>query len=180
MKTIFFSMLILLVLGSQTFAQGTQLKPRIINMTDLGADPDDEQSMVRFLVQSNEFDVEGLIVCTSCWRKNQSNINMLNDLLNAYGQVVSNLQVHDPDFPSLANLQSVSALGQQGYGMGEVGSGKDSQGSELIISAVDKNDPRPIWICFWGGGNTLAQAIWKVQNTRPSAELQEFISKIRG
>ena len=142
MKTFFFSMLILLVLGSQIFAQGTQLKPRIINMTDLGADPDDRQSMVRFLVQSNEYDVEGLIVTTGCWKKNQSNIKMLNDLLNPYGQVVSNLQVHDPEFPSLADLQSVSALGQRGYGMGNVGSGRDSPGSELVISAVDKDDPR--------------------------------------
>jgi len=41
-------------------------------MTDLGADPDDEQSMVRFFVQSNEFDVEGLIVTTGCWKKSQS------------------------------------------------------------------------------------------------------------
>jgi len=175
-------MLILLILGSQTLlaqTQGTQLKPRIINMTDLGADPDDQQSMIRFLVQSNEYDIEGLIVTTGCWKKSQSDITMLNDLLNAYGQVVSNLQVHDPDFPSLAYLQSVSALGQRNYGMDDVGSGKDSPGSELIISAVDEDDPRPIWICFWGGGNTLAQALWKVQNTRSPAELQEFISKIR-
>lgn len=182
MKTIFSTILIFLVLDSQTlFAQipGTRLKPRIINMTDLGADPDDQQSMVRFLVQSNEYDVEGLIVTTGCWKKSQSNIDMLNNILNAYGQVVSNLQVHDPDFPSLAYLQSVSKLGQRGYGMGDVGSGKDSPGSELIISAVDKDDPRPIWICFWGGGNTLAQALWKVQNTRSADELQKFISKIR-
>jgi len=139
MKTIFISMLILLVLGFQTFAQ----KPRIINMTDLGADPDDEQSMVHFLVQSNEFDVEGLIVSTGCWKKSQTSTIMLDSILNAYGQVVSNLQVHDPDFPSLAYLQSVSVLGQRGYGMDDVGSGKDSPGSELIISAVD-SDSRPI------------------------------------
>ena len=179
MKIIFFSMLILLTPGSQLFAQGSQLKPRIINMTDLGADPDDEQSMVRFLVQSNEYDVEGLIVTTGCWKKSQSNINMLNNILNAYGQVVSNLQVHDPNFPSLEYLQSVSVLGQKGYGMANVGSGKDSPGSELIISAIDKDDPRPVWVCFWGGGNTLAQALWKVQNTRSADELQKFISKIR-
>ncbi|MBN1559587.1 DUF1593 domain-containing protein [candidate division KSB1 bacterium] len=179
MKTIIISALILVLLGPQIVAQGIQLKPRIINMTDLGADPDDQQSMVRFLVQSNEYDIEGLIVTTGCWKKSQSDIRMLNDLLNAYGQVVSNLQVHDPDFPSLAYLQSVSVLGQRNYGMGDVGSGKDSPGSELIISAVDKDDPLPIWICFWGGGNTLAQALWKVQNTRSTAELQKFISKIR-
>ncbi|MFH0758920.1 MAG: nucleoside hydrolase-like domain-containing protein [Bacteroidota bacterium] len=148
-------------------------------MTDLGADPDDQQSMVRFLVQSNEYEVEGLIVTTGCWKKSQTSTSMLNEILDAYGQVVSNLQVHDPEFPSLEYLQSVSVLGQQGYGMDDVGPGKDSPGSELIISAVDKNDPRPVWVCFWGGGNTLAQAIWKVQNTRSEAEAEAFLSKIR-
>ena len=44
-------------------------KPRIITTTDLGADPDDEQSMVRLLVSANEFDIEGLIVSTGCWKK---------------------------------------------------------------------------------------------------------------
>lgn len=179
MKTICISIFVFLVLGSQAFAQETRVKPRIINMTDLGADPDDEQSMVRFLVQSNEFDVEGLIVSTGCWKKSQSTTSMLDDLLNAYGQVVSNLQVHDPDFPSLEYLKSVSVMGQKGYGMDDVGAGKDSPGSELIISTVDKDDPRPVWITFWGGGNTLAQALWKVRNTRSPAELQEFVSKIR-
>ncbi|MBN2263732.1 MAG: DUF1593 domain-containing protein, partial [Prolixibacteraceae bacterium] len=174
--------LIIAVLGFSTvkvLAETTSSKPRIINMTDLGADPDDIQSMVRFLVQSNEFETEGLIVTTGCWKKSQSNINMLTNILNAYGQVVYNLQVHDPEFPSLEYLKSISALGQKGYGMGDVGDGKDSPGSELIISAVDKDDPRPVWICFWGGGNTLAQALWKVKHTRIEAELKKFVSKIR-
>lgn len=166
------------VISDYVNSQTLQQKPRIINMTDLGADPDDEQSMIRFLVQSNEFDVEGLIVCTGCWWKSQSGTIMLDNLVNAYGQVVANLKVHDPDFPSLAYLQSVSKLGQKGYGMGDVGQGNDSPGSELIISAVDKDDPRPVWICFWGGGNTLAQALWKVKNTRSDAELQNFVRKI--
>ena len=63
-------------------------KPRIINTTDLGADPDDEQSMVRQLVCANEFDIEGLIVSTGCWKKNQSNTKMLDKIVDAYGEVV--------------------------------------------------------------------------------------------
>ncbi|HCO95145.1 MAG TPA: hypothetical protein DIU00_14530, partial [Phycisphaerales bacterium] len=37
-------------------------KPRIVVMTDIGGDPDDRQSMVRFLLYTCDFDVEGL--CT--------------------------------------------------------------------------------------------------------------------
>ncbi|MDZ7694400.1 MAG: DUF1593 domain-containing protein [Balneolaceae bacterium] len=155
------------------------LKPRVIHLTDLGADPDDRQSMVRFLVQSNEFDVEGLVVQTGCWKKSQSNTAMLDEIVDAYGEVLPNLRVHSPAFPSLEYLHSVSVLGQTGYGMAAVGDGKDSKGSELIISAVDEDDPRPVWVTFWGGGNTLAQALWKVRETRSDAEFQEFISKIR-
>jgi hypothetical protein len=154
-------------------------KPRIINITDLGADPDDQQSMVRFLACSNEFDVEGLIVATSCWKTSQSSTSMLDSLVDAYAAVYDNLKIHADGYPTPEYLRSVSVLGQDGYGMSDVGAGKDSVGSELIIAAVDKDDPRPVWVACWGGANNVAQAIWKVQNTRSSAELAEFISKLR-
>ena len=65
----------------------TITKPKVIVTTDMGADPDDEQSMVRFLVQCNEFDVKGIITATGCWRKTQDNNNMnryMNPLDYAY------------------------------------------------------------------------------------------------
>jgi len=154
-------------------------RPRIINTTDLGADPDDEQSMVRFLVCSNEFDTEGLIVATGCWKKSQSNTDMLDKLVNAYGQVYDNLKQHADGYPTPEYLKSISVMGQRGYGMGNVGAGKDSPGSEMIIASVDKDDPRPVWVGAWGGVNNVAQAIWKVQNTRSAAELKKFISRLR-
>jgi len=154
-------------------------KPRIINTTDLGADPDDEQSMVRFLVCSNEFDTEGLIVATGCWRKSQSNTDMLDKIVSAYEQVYDNLKVHADGYPTPEYLKSISVMGQKGYGMGDVGAGKDSPGSEMIIASVDKDDPRPVWVTGWGGVNNVAQAIWKVRETRSAEELAEFISKLR-
>ena len=162
-----------------TSSQNYNSKPRIINTTDLGADPDDEQSMVRQLVMANEFDIEGLIVSTGCWKKSQSDTRMLDKIVDAYGQALPNLQKHAEGFPSHAYLKSVSVMGQTGYGMDDVGAGKDSPGSELIIKAVDKDDPRPVWATCWGGCNTIAQAVWKVQNTRTEAELNKFLSKLR-
>ncbi len=156
-----------------------QERVRVINTTDLGADPDDKQSMVRQLVMANEFDIEGLIVATGCWRKSQSNTSLLDAIVSAYEQSYSNLSTHAEGFPTPAYLKSISVMGQTGYGMNDVGSGKDSAGSELIIAAVDKDDPRPVWATCWGGCNTIAQALWKVKNTRSTAELNEFISKLR-
>ena len=36
-------------------------KPRLVVLTDIGGDPDDQQSMIRLMVYANEFDIEGLI-----------------------------------------------------------------------------------------------------------------------
>ncbi|WP_088654534.1 nucleoside hydrolase-like domain-containing protein [Geofilum rhodophaeum] len=154
-------------------------KPRIINTTDLGADPDDEQSLVRQLVCANEFDIEGLIVSTSCWKKTQSGTKMLNLIVDAYAQVYSNLKIHAKGYPSPEYLRSITVMGQSNYGMNDVGPGKDSPGSELIIAAADKEDPRPLWVMGWGGMNTVAQAIWKVNNTRTPEETALFLSKLR-
>lgn len=174
---------ILMIVSTNILIQSNEYpnytKPRIINTTDLGADPDDEQSMVRQLVSANEFDIEGLIVSTGCWKKTQSNTDMLDKILNAYKEVVPNLQVHAEGFPSYDYLKSISVMGNTGYGMGDVGEGKDSPGSELIIAAVDKDDPRPVWLTGWGGVNTIAQAIWKVRETRSKEEFSKFLSKIR-
>ena len=160
----------------------TITKPKVIVTTDMGADPDDEQSMVRFLVQCNEFDVKGIITATGCWRKTQDNNNMnryMNPLLNAYTTAYNNLKVHSPDYPTPAYLKSVSVLGNTAYGMGGVGSGKDSPGSNLIIAAVDAaSKEHPIFVQSWGGSNNLAQALWKVKNTRSQAEVDAFVSKV--
>jgi len=181
-ETIILSMLLTLLSFEpiQAFQKDEETyKPRIINTTDLGADPDDEQSMVRQLVSANEFDIEGLIVATGCWKKSQSNTDMLDKLVDAYAEAYSNLTVHAEGFPTPDYLRSISVMGQTGYGMGDVGTGKDSPGSELIIAAVDKDDPRPVWVMGWGGMNNAAQAIWKVQETRSPEELDKFLKKLR-
>ena len=154
-------------------------KPRVINTTDLGADPDDEQSMVRQLVCANEFDIEGLIVATGCWKKTQSSTAMLDKIVNAYEESYPNLKVHADGFPTPEYLKSISVMGQTGYGMADVGTGKDSPGSDLIIASVDKDDPRPVWVMGWGGMNNAAQAIWKVRETRSPEEFKKFLGKLR-
>ncbi len=40
-------------------------RPRLLVLTDIGGDPDDQQSRIRLLVHSNEFEIEGLIASAS-------------------------------------------------------------------------------------------------------------------
>src|ERR1700687_5534492 len=46
-------------------------RPRVIVMTDIANEPDDQMSLVRFLLYSNQFDVEGLVATTSTWMKDR-------------------------------------------------------------------------------------------------------------
>ncbi|EGF25686.1 protein containing DUF1593 [Rhodopirellula baltica WH47] len=175
----FRALTITVVFGLTTASSADYSKPRMIVTTDLGADPDDDQSLVRLLVSANEFDIEGLVVSTGCWKKTQSNTKMLDKIVDAYGECYDNLKVHAEGFPTPDYLRSISVMGQLGYGMSDVGDGKDSPGSDMIIASADKDDTRPIWIGGWGGNNNVAQAIWKVRKTRSKAELKKFLSKLR-
>jgi hypothetical protein len=154
-------------------------RPRIIVMTDIANEPDDQMSMVRFLLYSNQFEVEGLVATTSTWMKNKVRPDVIQALVEAYGGVQPNLLKHAPGFPAAAALQAVVAPGQPGYGMEAVGPDKMSPGAELIIRAAEKADPRPLWILGWGGTNTLAQALMSARATRTSDQLAAIVAKLR-
>jgi hypothetical protein len=156
-----------------------QDKPRVLVLTDISNEPDDEESLVRFLVYANEFDVEGLVATTSTWLKNNPREDLIRRDIAAYAEVRTNLLKHAPDFPPAEQLLAVTKTGQTGYGMNLVGAGKSSGGSQLVIDAADKDDPRPLWISIWSGANTLAQALSDVRASRSPEELKKFVAKLR-
>ena len=55
----------------------------------------------------------------------------------------------------------------------------DSEGSEWIIKMLEKEEDRPLWISIWGGSNTLAQALYKIEKTKSKTEAKQLISKLR-
>ena len=156
-------------------------KTRVIVTTDIGgSDPDDQQSLVHLLTLLDRVDLEGFIYQHAWVSFNKGNeVKVVDGVLKAYEKVWSNLRVHSNGFPDVQTLQSLIKHGQQEAAMAGVGEEKDSPGSELIIQIVDKDDPRPVWIAAWSGMNTLAQALWKVKQTRIEAEVRKFVEKIR-
>jgi hypothetical protein len=162
--------------ASDLYAQS--VKPRIIVTTDITNEPDDQQSLVRLLVYSNSYDIEGLIGSTGIWKLCDPATNVITECVEAYGEVRDNLVLHDATYPTEEYLHSVTRTGNRGYGMSAVGF-RGSSGANLIIDAVDKDDPRPVWLLAWGGANTIAQAIWTITHTRSKEEVDSFISKIR-
>lgn len=178
-KSAFRIILSIIFISSFTLLFSQSAKHRVIVLTDIQNEPDDAQSMVRFLLYSNHFDVEGLIATTSQHLRDKTAEWRIKEIVEAYGKVRNNLNLHEPGFPTQAYLQSLIRKGMPRYGMTAVGPGMDSEGSDWIIQVVDKNDQRPVWISVWGGPNALAQALWKVRQTRTLAEVQSFVSKLR-
>jgi len=181
----------LLLLCDLTYAQlrvviSSDFPPMNVCMSGCAADhtsdPDDVQSMVRFLLYTNEFEVEGLVASSGTFANIARKRNIL-DVLDLYAKVYDNLKAHDSQYPSPDYLRSVTFQGRSGTWGGttsnNIGAGKDSEASNAIISIIDKPDTRPVWFCFWGDCSNLAQAIWKVLNTRSAEELKAFLSKIR-
>jgi hypothetical protein len=146
------------------------------------SDPDDMQSMVRFLLYANEFDIEGLIASAGTFANVANKQNIL-DVIDRYERVYDNLKKRDPRYPKPGHLRSVTFQGLSGTwgkkGTENIGPDKDSEASEALIAIVDKPDPRPVYIGIWGDCSVIAQAVWKVQNTRSAAELETFLSKLR-
>ena len=157
--------------------------PRLLVTTDIGGDPDDQQSLVRLMVFANEFDIEG-IVCSASGTPGELKEavvrpDLVKQIVAAYGQVYPNLTKHATNYPLPDKLLSLVKRGNPQRGWDNVGEGKDTEGSDWIIKVVDKKDERPLNICIFGGQTDLAQALWKVKNSRIEKEYQKFISKIR-
>jgi hypothetical protein len=160
-------------------AQQQEQKLRVMVLTDIENEPDDAQSLVRFLTYSNNWDVEGLIATTSQHKKEKPAAWRIKEIVNAYGKVRNNLLLHEKGYPEEKYLVDITKEGYSGFGMSAVGQGKDSEGSEWIISSLDKKDNRPLYVSIWGGANCLAQALWKLKMTRAPDQVEELVSRLR-
>ena len=181
MKKILFFFFLLWIWNNYLKAQvANEDKHRLIVTTDLGgSDPDDIQSMIHLLLCSNVIDIEGLI-SSHAWVEEPDKTAKISKVVEQFGEVLPNLMKHAEGYPNLNQLRGMVKQGQLLSNMNGVGQGKDSPGSDLIISAVDnKRDQRPVWLAAWGGMNTIAQALWKVKHTRDEKALKKFMAKIR-
>jgi Protein of unknown function (DUF1593) len=154
-------------------------KNRVIVLSDIEADPDDAQSFVRLLLYANQIDIKGMIATTSCWQKSRVAPESIKKIVKAYGNVQANLNKHEQGFPNENELLLTIKQGLAKYGMLAVGKGQDSEGSEWLIKILEDNDPRPLHISVWGGSNTLAQALFKLKETKNATELKRLIAKLK-
>jgi hypothetical protein len=69
--------------------------PRLAVLTDIGGDPDDQQSLVRLMVYANEFEIEVFIATAAGTRgelkQSVTRPGLIREIVEAYGQVRPNL-----------------------------------------------------------------------------------------
>jgi hypothetical protein len=160
------------------------MKPRLIVLTDISSltkgfrEPDDTQSLVRLLLYSNELNIEGII---ATYTEHGHNIRpeYIYHIIQQYGKVYPRLLEHDRHYPSSDELSRVVKEGNSNDGLAAIGEECDTEGSDWIITCADKEDERPLWISVWGGTTDLAQALWKVRETRSEEQVDKFLAKLR-
>ena len=138
-------------------------KPRILISTDIGGtDPDDNQSMIHFLMYSNLFHTEGLISSPSYGHGTKQHII---DMISLYEKDLPKLKQHDTNFPSPEFLRSISKQGRHGTAP-LAGYSQPTEGSNWIIQCARKKSKQPLWVLVWGGLDDLAQALHDAPDIR--------------
>ena len=92
-------------------AQQADKKLRVMVLTDIENEPDDAQSLIRFLTYSNNWDVEGLIATTSTHKKDKPAAWRIKEIVNAYGKVRNNLLLHEKGYSEEKHLLNITKEG---------------------------------------------------------------------
>ncbi len=172
-KVIGLCLLSIMTLTTSAEIRETNDKTRVIVTSD--GEIDDECSLVRFLLYTNEWDVEGIITSSSQYHwpgHKWAGDDWAFPYLDAYEKVYPNLIRHDKDYPSPDYLRERTVLGNvkaEGE-MDEV-----TPGSELIVKVLlDETDSCPVWLQAWGGTNTIARALKTIEEKYP--EKMEYVA----
>jgi hypothetical protein len=200
MKSLFSWIAICLLAQTFPLFAASALKPRLVVLTDIGPasiEPDDSESMVRLCAYADRFEIEG-IICGSGWNNTgrayqPAWMDFAKVTLDAYERDATNLMKRSGQagfradetkqelgyWPSPGYLRARLMFGSLNLGFKELGDSNNSAGSDFLIKLADETDERPIWLSVWGGANTFAQAVWRVQKERSPEQLKRFLRKFR-
>lgn len=171
-----------------------ETKPKVIVMTD--GEIDDHSSMIRFLLYTSDVEVKAIIETNSMFQRNgHSEKTWYEDQLAAYEAVYPNLIKHHPGYPTADELRARSFVGDEDYehlkGTRETrweqipggpvefdpAGWPDTPGSDAIVRILLEDDPAPIHLQAWGGGNTVSRAFHKLKTEHP-ADYERAVSKV--
>ena len=165
--------------------EAAQLAPRTIVTTD--GEVDDMNSFLRFLLYTNELDVEGIVYSASMWHYKGDGkgttfqtqmgwtkpiystprtdlrwcgTDWIHDYIEKYRAVYPKLHANDSRYPTADKLQSLVKVGNIDF-EGEMA--YDTDGSNLIKEKLLDSNDAPIYLETWGGCNTIARALKSIE-----------------
>jgi hypothetical protein len=188
-----FTILFLILTIIPVEARQPEPKPRVIVMND--GEIDDRSSMVRFLLYTNNVECLAIIQTNSVYqRSGWSSDKWIEEQIDAYEKVHPNLVIHDPSYPTADYLRSILLVGDEdeahllpgGWdswnrfpGMEPLidpSNWPDTPGSDRIVEILLEDDPGPVHIQAWGGGNTALRAFDKLKAEHPD-DYERAVSK---
>jgi hypothetical protein len=157
-------------------------KPRVFIISDISNEPDDAESLVRYLLYANEFDTKGLVACTSTWMKRVVHPEDMEKIVRAYAKVVDSLNQNthpENPYPAGDAIMSLISTGPALYGKEALEPDVPlSEGSARLLQTLDESE-EPLWVLCWGGVNVLAQALQHSQRARSATDFAKLRAKIR-
>lgn len=158
--------------------------PRLAVLTDIGGDPDDQQSMVRLMAYANEIEIELLLASAAGTpgelKEAVTKPGLILAIIKGYQKVLPHLRKHAEGWPDADALRSRVKSGNPHRGRENIGAGCDSDGSLELVKLVDAGSARrPLNVTIWGGQTDLAQALWRVKHDRGADGLAAFVKKVR-
>lgn len=174
--------LVALLLVAAVTVLADAAKPKVIVMTD--GEIDDRSSMIRFLLYTCDVDLKAIIETNSMFqRRGHSSDDWYERQLDAYERIYPNLAAHRSGCPTADEIRAVSYVGDEdeahlaGIGRRPQRPGQDVElspegwpdtpGSDRIVEVLLEDDPAPVHIQAWGGGNTAARAFAKLKRDHP-------------
>jgi len=133
---------------------------------------------------SSDYDVEGIVQVASKFQVvGHSDEKWIEKAIDLYGQSLSNISIHNPEYPDTGYLKIVLKVGNENsddlYKSPANMSTKDTPGSQLIIDVLLDEDTRPVHILHWGGAITTAYAFYKLKTYYTKEEYDYAVSKAR-
>jgi len=139
----------------------TQKKTRVIHTSDLVQD--DENTLVRLLLFSNDQEILGIHSSASPW-SDTGVIKKVFRHIDLYEQVYNNLIKHDPEYPTPEYLRSITMAGN------EIPDDylSDTPGSLHIKDILlDHSNNSSVWVTCWGGPTTVTAALRYINDNHP-------------
>ncbi len=166
------------------FPLHAQQRPRLAVLTDIGGDPDDQQSLIRLLVYANEFEIEAIIASAAGTRGELkaaiTRPDLIRDSIDAYEKVLPNLRSSASGWPTADALRSAVKSGNPHREREHIGADHDTEGSRWLREKIEEGTAdQPLNISIWGGQTDLAQALWRVKHDGGEAKWSAYVKKFR-